>query len=285
MVGEAVKSVCAQRYADFELIVVDDGSTDDTQKELGKFGCQLRFFTKARGGVAAARNFGVSRALGRYVAFLDSDDLWRPKKLEIQTAFMQGHPEVQISQTEEIWLRNGIKVNPKAKHQKPSGDIFLRSLELCLVSPSAVMMTKELFTRFGGFDETFAVCEDYELWLRVAVEHSVPLICQPLVVKRGGHSDQLSRSTWGMDRYRVLALQKLLRSGLHGVQRAAALKGLRFKVAILAQGARKRGKEQEANEYDAMAAEFDQENIDVGEGDSRLCKREGLSPEDAGAVA
>jgi glycosyltransferase involved in cell wall biosynthesis len=278
LVGEAVESVCAQSYSDFELIVVDDGSTDETQKELGKFRSRLRLFVKAREGVAAARNFGVSRAAGRYVAFLDSDDLWRPKKLEMQTAFMKKNPAVQICQTEEIWLRHGVRVNPKSRHQKPSGDIFVRSLELCLVSPSAVMMTKELFSRFGGFDERFPVCEDYDLWLRIAVEHPVPLIPEALVIKRGGHADQLSRSTWAMDRYRVAALQKLLRSSLQGTRRVSALAVLRSKVAILTQGARKRGKEQEASEYEAMTAEFDQESVDVGDGNSQLHNSEGFSP-------
>jgi glycosyltransferase involved in cell wall biosynthesis len=278
LVGEAVESVFAQSYSDFELIVVDDGSTDQTKKELAKFRSRLRLFVKAREGVAAARNFGVSQAVGHYVAFLDSDDLWRPKKLEVQTAFMEKDPALQICQTEEIWLRNGVRVNPKSKHQKPSGDIFIRSLELCLVSPSAVMMTKELFSRFGGFDERFPVCEDYDLWLRIAVEHPVPLIPKPLTIKRGGHADQLSRSTWAMDRYRVASLQKLLRSSLQGTQRARALAVLRSKVAILAQGARKRGKEQEANEYEAMNVEFERENVDVGDGNSQLHNSEGFSP-------
>jgi len=277
LVGEAVESVFAQSYSDFELIVVDDGSTDETQQELAKFRSRLRLFVKARGGVAAARNFGVSRAAGRYVAFLDSDDLWRPKKLEMQTAFMEKDPAVQICQTEEIWLRHGVRVNPRSRHQKPSGDIFMASLQLCLVSPSAVMMTKELFWRFGGFDERFPVCEDYDLWLRIAVEHRVPLIASPLTIKRGGHADQLSRSTWAIDRYRVAALQKLLRSNLQGTRRARALAVLRSKIAILAQGARKRGKEQEANEYEAMTAEFDGESVDVGDGNSQLHNSEGFS--------
>jgi glycosyltransferase involved in cell wall biosynthesis len=277
LVGEAVESVLAQSYSDFELIVVDDGSTDETQRELAKFGSRLRFFVKARKGVAAARNFGASRAVGRYVAFLDSDDLWQVKKLEVQAAFMEAHPEVQICQCEEIWLRNGVRINPKAKHQKPSGDIFKRSLELCLVSPSAVMMTKTLFEHIGGFDESFPVCEDYDLWLRIAIEHSVPLIPKALVIKRGGHADQLSRSTWAMDRYRVASLQKLLRSSLQGTRRARALAVLRSKVAILAQGARKRGKEQEANKYEAMTAEFDLESVDVGDGNSQLHNIEGFS--------
>jgi glycosyltransferase involved in cell wall biosynthesis len=270
LVAEAVDSVLAQSFQDIEIIVVDDGSTDGTTNRLAKFDGRLRLFTTTRRGVAAARNFGVSQAQGCYVAFLDSDDLWLPGKLETQIAFLDRHPEIQICQTDEIWVRNGVRVNPKAMHRKPSGDIFVRSLDLCLISPSAVMMTRELFQRIGGFDESFPVCEDYDLWLRVTSVYSVPLIPEALVVKRGGHADQLSRSLWGMDRYRVLALQKILRSGLDGVPRTAARDVLRRKVLILAQGARKRGKEQEAQDYEATLAEFTQEKIDVGERDPRL---------------
>lgn len=285
LVGEAVESVLGQSVSDFELIVVDDGSTDGTAKELARFDGRLRFFATPRGGVAAARNFGASQARGRYLAFLDSDDLWRRRKLEVQTLFFEQHPEVRICQTEEIWIRNGIKVNSKFIHQKPSGDIFARSLELCLVSPSAAMMTKELFERLGGFDETFPVCEDYDLWLRIAANHSVALIPEPLVIKRGGHGDQLSRSTWGMDRYRVEALRKVLRSDIGGARRLAALEVLRRKVTILARGARKRGKEREAAQYEAALTEFDQEKLDVRNRDSRLCAGEKFSSADPGAVA
>ena len=285
LVGEAVESVLGQSVSDFELIVVDDGSTDGTAKELARFGSRLHFFATPRGGVAAARNFGVSRARGRYLAFLDSDDLWRPRKLEVQTSYLEQHSEVQVCQTEEIWIRNGIRVNPKFIHQKPSGDIFLRSLELCLVSPSAVMMMKELFERLGGFDETFPVCEDYDLWLRIAANNSVGLIPEPLVIKRGGHADQLSRSTWGMDRYRVEALRKVLRSDIAGARRLAVLEALRRKVTILARGARKRGKERDAAQYEAALTEFDQENLDVGNRDSRLCAGEKFSSANPGAVA
>ena len=142
MVGEAIESVLAQSYSAWELIVVDDGSNDGTVEHLAQYGSSIRLVSQQRSGVAAARNYGVGIARGRYVAFLDSDDLWMAKKLEIQTAFMEQHPEVQICQTEEIWVRRGVRVNPKTKHAKPSGDIFRRSLDLCLVSPSAVMMTK-----------------------------------------------------------------------------------------------------------------------------------------------
>jgi len=265
MVGAAVASVLAQSYRDFELIVVDDGSTDGTSTELIQFGSQLRYFRQERSGVSAARNVGVRQSCGRLIAFLDSDDLWQPDKLKIQVHFMKNSPEVQICQTDEVWFRHGVRVNPRIKHRKPSGDIFERSLDLCLVSPSAVMLTREVFDRSGGFDESLPVCEDYDLWLRIARDYPVPLIEQPLVVKHGGHTDQLSHSLWGMDRYRLIALQKLLRAGIAGAQRAEVLRVLHNKVAVLVQGARKRGKVADAERYLAILSEFAGEIGNVGE--------------------
>jgi glycosyltransferase involved in cell wall biosynthesis len=277
LLGEAVESVLAQRFKAFEIIVVDDGSTDDTVKKLAKYGERLRLCSQSRRGVSAARNLGARAARGRFLAFLDSDDLWRPGKLHIQTDFMLRNPAIEICQTEEIWLRHGVRVNPKAIHRKPSGDIFRRSVELCLVSPSAVMMTRRLFEASGGFDENLPVCEDYDLWLRIAIDHPFGLIAEPLVMKRGGHADQLSHSLWGMDRFRVAALQKLLRSGIRGDHRAAALEAMRRKVAILALGALKRGKAQEARDYETLLEEFLPENVHVGHGDLRLCQSAGVS--------
>jgi len=260
LVREAIESVLAQSYTLFELIVVDDGSTDGTAGKLAEYGMSLRLIEQRPRGVSAARNRGVSIARGRYLAFLDSDDLWLPEKLAIQTAFMEDHAEIAICQTDEIWLRCGVRVNPKTKHRKTSGDIFRRSLDLCLVSPSAVMMTRELFNQSGGFDENLPVCEDYDLWLRIATRHSIPLIAEALTIKRGGHSDQLSHSLWGMDRYRVAALEKLLHMNLSGERRRWAVETLRRKIAILSHGARKRGKEEEAVAYEAVLEPFIEES-------------------------
>lgn len=284
MIVEAVGSTLAQSFKNFELIVVDDGSTDGTAEKLQRCGAHVRVISRPRGGVATARNQGVRVARGQYVAFLDSDDLWLPKKLEIQTAFMVKHSEIEICQTEEIWIRHGVRVNPKKKHRKPSGDIFRRSLDLCLVSPSSVMMTRDLFDRVGGFDERFPVCEDYDLWLRIALKHEVALIPTALVVKRGGHPDQLSRSLWGIDRFRVAALQKLLRTGLDGERRVWAIDALKRKISILCQGARNRGREQEAVRYERSLAEFCEESLDVRRADSRLCEGQEFSSTDPGAL-
>lgn len=285
MVGEAVDSVLNQSCGDFELIVIDDGSEDETREKLAQYGPKIRLFCQDRRGVAAARNFGVGQSTGEYLAFLDSDDLWKEKKLEVQLRFMESHPEIEICQTEEVWIRNGTRVNPKKKHRKPSGDIFRPCLELCLISPSAVMMTRELFQRNGGFDESFSVCEDYDLWLRMTLDTRVPLVSEALVIKRGGHRDQLSRSVWGLDRFRVRALSKVLKSGVSGEKRAWALAALKKKVAVLCQGARKRGKEREALDYEAIYLEFIGELHDVVPQDSCLRERPGVSPANLGSLA
>jgi GT2 family glycosyltransferase len=234
------------------LIVVDDGSEDGTAEVVQEF-AGVRYLWQPNRGVSAARNYGVAQSSGELVAFLDSDDLWRPRKLERQVAFFAQSPEAQICQTEEIWLRNGVRVNPHNKHRKPDGDIFARSLELCLVSPSAVMMRRELFERAGGFDEGLPACEDYDLWLRIAVTLPVHLLDIPLVIKRGGHADQLSHKFWGMDRFRITALGKLLESrSLSDEQRQQTERVLYKKCMILAKGAEKR--KQDDGQYLAVAA-------------------------------
>jgi glycosyltransferase involved in cell wall biosynthesis len=258
VVGEAVGSACAQQGADFEVIVVDDGSTDGTALALeDAFGARIHMLRTENRGVAAARNLGVARSRGALIAFLDSDDLWLPGKLAAQIELFEQHPDIQICQTEEIWLRNGVRVNPCGHHRKPHGDIFEPSLRLCLVSPSAVLLQRSLFERTGGFDEGLPACEDYDLWLRIARDTPVWLIDRPLVVKRGGHADQLSRRFWGMDRFRVAALARLLTDGqLDDRRRTATAAVLAEKCAILAHGAARRGRHEEAERYHTLAAAY-----------------------------
>lgn len=252
MLGAAVESVLKQTYEAYELIVVDDGSDDGTLTRMRGYGSAVRVLSQQRRGVSAARNLGVSWATGEVVAFLDSDDLWHPRKLEYQTTFMAQHPEMEICQSGEIWIRNGVRVNAGKRHRKPSGDIFRASLELCVVSPSTVMMARRLFDRVGGFDESLRVCEDYDLWLRIAKDTPVFLLDRPLTTKHGGHPDQLSRSTWGFDRFRVFSLLKLLESGLDRQQTVWALEAIAKKVRILAEGARRRGKHEVAAAFEGQ---------------------------------
>jgi len=259
MVTEAVESVLAQEMTDFELIVIDDGSTDETEERLSTYGSRLKYYQQENGGVSSARNRGLEFARAPLVAFLDSDDLWLPAKLQLQHNYMMEHPEVHICQTEEIWWRNGRQVNPKRHHRKPSGDIFRRSLDLCLVSPSAVMMQRQLFEKVGYFDEELPAAEDYDLWLRISVEYPVPLLPDPVVIKRGGHSDQLSAMS-GIDRYRIEALEKILQSGkLSGEQYKWTWQALRRKCEIYGQGCLKRGRVDEGERYLSLPEIYRQE--------------------------
>jgi glycosyltransferase involved in cell wall biosynthesis len=253
---DAVKSVLAQMGCDFEVIVVDDGSTDGTAELLAALP-GVRILVQPQQGVAAARNAGVRMARGEWLAFLDSDDLWCPGKLAAQTRFHVDRREVPISQTEEIWIRHGVRVNPCAYHRKPAGDIFVPSLARCVVSPSAVMLRRELLESVGGFDESLKVCEDYDLWLRLAFRVPFGLVPEPLVIKRGGHADQLSRSVWGLDRFRIAALLKLLSTdAVSGDRRHAVVEMLQAKCAIVANGARRRGRNSEADRYQELARRY-----------------------------
>jgi GT2 family glycosyltransferase len=262
MVVEAVESVVAQEQVNFELIVVDDGSTDETEEKLSIYEPHLRYYKQSNTGVSSARNRGLELSRAPVVAFLDSDDLWVPGKLRIQYEYMAKHSEILICQTEEHWWRNGRRVNQKKHHRKPSGDIFRRSLDLCLVSPSAVMMRRELFERVGYFDEELPAAEDYDLWLRVAADYPVPLLPEALVIKRGGHSDQLS-ATPGIDLHRTRALEKLLSSGrLSRKQYEWTWQALQRKCKIYGQGCLKRGRVEEGEKYLSLPEKYRQrENL------------------------
>ncbi|MBW2616610.1 MAG: glycosyltransferase family 2 protein [Deltaproteobacteria bacterium] len=250
-VARAISSVIEQTFADFEIIVVDDGSEDNTEQTVAQFGKRLVYVAHPSNlGVSAARNTGIKKSRTPLIAFLDSDDRWLPEKLAVQVEFFNTHPEAVACQTEETWIRNGRRVNPKKKHLKPSGDIFEASLKLCLVSPSAVMLKRSLLEEVGLFDEDLPACEDYDLWLRIACRYPVYLIKEPLVVKEGGHPDQLSARHRGMDRFRIKALVKLVKRGnLNKRQLEATLKELSLKCRVYGNGCIKRGKKAEGEYY------------------------------------
>jgi glycosyltransferase involved in cell wall biosynthesis len=236
LLERAIKSVLAQTYHNYEIIVIDDGSTDNTQQIIHRYRHKLRYFSQLHRGVSAARNLGLEKSTGTWVAFLDSDDYWLPTKLERQMQFLQQQPHLMIAQTEEQWIRHGVPVNPMKKHQKYGGWIFEKCLPLCIISPSAVIVHQKIFNDVGVFDESFPVCEDYDLWLRVALKYEIGLLPEKLIVKTGGHADQLSHKYWGMDRYRVRALEKILQENLTPSQRLAVLQEIVRKLTILTNG-------------------------------------------------
>lgn len=258
MLKEAVQSVLAQDYEDFELIVVDDGSTDGTSEAMKQYGGRVKVIQHSENrGVSAARNRGILQAKGKYIAFLDSDDLWGKGKLKAQVTFLDENPPYPLCYTDEIWIRKGKRVNPMKKHSKYSGWIFEKCLPLCIISPSSAMMRKTLFSKVGLFDEALPVCEDYDFWLRVTVRFPVFFINKKLIIKRGGHPDQLSNRSWGNDRYRVIALEKILSEPcLKPEERAKVLTEMQRKCQVLSQGFLKRGNELEGRYYQEVMRRY-----------------------------
>ncbi len=257
LLPRALNSVLAQTLPPGEIILVDDGSTDRTGDLIRQQYPTVRYLRQACRGVSAARNLGIAAARGDWIALLDSDDAWLPGKLQAQHNALGAHHGCRLCHTEEIWIRNGRRVNPMRKHAKSGGRIFRRCLPLCVISPSSTLIHRDLLDETGGFDETLPACEDYDLWLRICAHESVLLVDTPQIVKYGGHPDQLSRRHWGMDRFRIQALEKILRQdGLDAEDRAAALQTLVEKAQILAKGAEKRGDAARAAEIRTRLDQF-----------------------------
>ena len=254
----SIESVLSQTFQDFELIVVDDASTDSTGKIFESYSGKIKTILLPKNlGVSAARNTAIVQSDSNWIAFLDSDDYWHAEKLEKQIKQTILRPEHQIHFTDEIWIRNGIRVNPKNKHRKREGRIFKPSLALCLMAPSTVMLHRELLERHGMFDDSLPVCEDYDLWLRLTAFHPVALLNEKLMTRHGGHSDQLSRKLWGIDRFRVQSLQKILsQEDLRSGDRSAAIRMLRKKCEILIKGFRNRGNMKEIHVYQNITQKF-----------------------------
>jgi len=269
----AIESVRGQEFADWELIVVDDGSDDATGQMVASFyDRRIRYVLTEHSGVSAARNKGIALAERSWICFLDSDDYWMPLKLKRQLSALEEDPRYPVVYTNEIWIRRGIRVNQKKIHQKYSGWIYHRCLPLCVISPSSVLLHRSVLEREGMFDEDLPVCEDYELWLRLAVRHPIRFLDEPLIVKTGGHPDQLSHKFWGMDRFRIQALTKTYRSGrLTPQQKLWTAAEIVRKAGILSAGFGNRGKIEEAGRYRELALEWEEK----AKGASFLCPSAG----------
>ncbi len=249
LVREAVDSVLRQVSPADEIIVVDDGSTDPPERGLDG----VTVHRRPHGGVSAARNSGIRSARYDWLAFLDSDDLWKPKKLLRQRQAL-AESDCLVCFTDEEWRKNGLWKNQKLIHRKFGGFIFEKCLPRCIISPSSVVIHRSVFDKVGLFNEDYPACEDYELWLRICARMPVLYLPEKLIVKRAGSWEQLSQQH-SLDKYRIRALVERLRSGdLTSEQAQAAAVELRKKLGLYVTGCRKHGRDDEAEEILRLAA-------------------------------
>ena len=251
LLKRAVKSVLNQTIKTREIIIVDNGSTDNTYEMISSLYPEITYIHEKRKGVSIARNLGIKNSHSSWIAFLDSDDAWSPQKLEKQLFFTNNiNKKYRLIHTDEIWYKNNKLKNQLKKHQKSGGDIFQKSLELCCISPSSVFIKKEIFDDYGFFDEDLEVCEDYDMWIRITAKEEVGFLDKPLVIKYGGHDDQLSKKYWGMDRFRIKSLEKNLNNNwFTSEQKKTVFNILIKKLSIMINGAKKRNNEEIYREY------------------------------------
>ena len=251
LLKRAINSVTKQTITPKEIIIVDNCSTDQTYQMVSSLFPEINYFIEKKRGVSAARNKGILESKSKWIAFLDSDDTWKPTKLEKQMEFsIFNQDKYRIIHTDENWYRNKKFLNQLKKHKKSGGNIFKNSLQLCCISPSSVVLKKQIFEEYGLFDENLEVCEDYDMWIRITSKEEVGFLDSPLVSKYGGHSDQLSKKFWGMDRFRIKSLEKNLKNEhFSKSQKINVLDTLIEKLTIVSDGALKRGNKEIFKKY------------------------------------
>ncbi len=280
-IADAVQSVLNQTYPYLRIIVIDDGSDcawhnqdalknvfklnhliirnnrlePDILKAPSKFRKKIIYFHyiyQKNRGISATRNTGLKFSRAEYIAFLDDDDLWHKEKLVKQIEAIEKNNS-DVCYTDEKWLRNGKHLNQCKQHKKYSGAIFKYALPLCIISASSILLRKSVIQKLGFFDDNFIVCEDYEYWLKLTFYFDVLFIAEPLIVKRGGHINQLSKKYAAMDKYRVAALLKFIyENDLNDEDYELVKTELIRKAGILLNGFLKRGKINEAGFFEKI---------------------------------
>ena len=251
LVERAIDSVLRQSIKPFDIIVVDDGSDDGTSEMIQKKYRSIKLVQQQNSGVSAARNNGIKHAKGDWISLLDSDDEWTEKKLENQVNRLIKNPDYHFCHTNEIWIRNGVRVNQKKRHQKYGGYIFDKCLDICRISPSSTLFKKNILEHVGWFDTQLPVCEDYDLWLRITADYKILFVDEPLIIKYGGHTDQLSQSVEGIELFRIKSLENLLaNTELSPQKRNLAITMIIKKLNIYLNGLIKRKKQTETEQVE-----------------------------------
>tara|TARA_A100001015_G_scaffold291766_1_gene366331 strand:- start:653 stop:2044 length:1392 start_codon:yes stop_codon:yes gene_type:complete len=240
-IKRAVESVLKQDYANKEILVINDGSSDKTLEVLKPYKDQIKLISHEKTlGISAARNTGIKHSKGNWIAFLDSDDEWNKDKLTTQVDFIRKNSFYNIIQSEEDWVRNDKPITQKKHLQKKGGWIFKDLLNRCSIAASNILIHHSIFNTIGYFDTQLPVCEDYDLWCRIARHYPIGLVPHVGHIRYAGHNDQLSSKYLAMDRFRVFSLKKQLKQEESVYFKEMIRKELEKKQKIIDTGAKKR---------------------------------------------
>ena len=258
VIRDTIESVFGQTYHDYEIVVIDDGSTDGSGEVLRAYGDRLRYIQQPNGGVAQARNRGIAASRGRYIALLDHDDLWEPEKLAKQVAILDARSEVGMVVTDVAHIdRTGRPMHQFGPAYQPQHEFARLFVQGFVPTPSATLIRKSVLEAIGGFDEQFnsAGMDDHELWTRIAAATTIVGLSEPLTSHRNreikpadialGHRPLLIdrlMTRFGQDPERRLYLQRemafyladqgkyLIKRGQRGEGRSTLLRGLRLSL-------------------------------------------------------
>ncbi len=212
-VREAIQSVLGQTYSDLEIIVIDDGSTDDTERVVRSFGDRVFYVRQENNGAGAARNQGIKKSQGSYVAFLDSDDLWLPGKLEEQIPLLDRDPELGLVYSDWAVVPEQGEAQPSYLQNLPaaSGYVFDRLVQCGFILTSGTVVRRSCLDDVGYFDEALSIAQDYDLWLRICYRWKVALVNKPLAIKRN-RDGNLSSNLPKTAAERIVLFEKALKT-------------------------------------------------------------------------